>query len=172
MSEYYVADMTLEEKGQFIQLQSPGSTYDPANIRYGVSLFDGNNRWLGGIVLEEKFGPHVTLAVIPDIQGTGLWIQCIPILFGKMFEQTGVFYIITDDPSIQNIVRKFGPVDITEDFRGGERVYFYKEYTMAHLGTTVNSDFMSKTELPPKALSTYTTVTENGTETFKTLFVN
>lgn len=170
MPGYHVADMTLEEKREFLKLQN--SSIPPEDIGYGVSLFDENNRWLGGAAFVSPTSIRIGGSFIPEIQGTGIWIQCVPIMFPKLFEVQPVIYMESNDSAILNIIKNLGAVDIADKGRG-TRVYYEKRYTTAYLGTTVNTDFMSKTELPPKAVSKYTTVDDTGnTETFKTLFID
>lgn len=167
MTNYHVQPMTLEEKQNLINLLE--DTALPETLGDGVSLFD-DDRWLGGMVFNNTYEPRAAGGFIAEIQGTGLWIQCAPIMWAKMFEYRGIFFMESANSAVLNVIKKLGTIDV-EQTSLGERVWYEKKYTTQYLGPTVNTDFLGLDTLPPKAMSKSINISEAGTEIKKSFFI-
>jgi hypothetical protein len=105
-----VQPMTQEEKQTISLLVQPSGALDSSTFGQGGSIFDDSGRWIGGAVFLNNNNDtrEVIGAVIPEVQGSGLWIHAWEDLTNLLFENGDPFIMVSRDPTTIQMLRKLG----------------------------------------------------------------
>lgn len=174
----YINTMTLAEKEQVLSILSSGtSRVNPESLGFGVSAYDGTGRWLAGMVYKTTITNEILLSVLPEVQGTGIWMDQIPAMSAEMFNISTKFTAKSNDQKNINFLKKLGYVSSRSlDVNGTEEISYVKNYTLPYVTNLFSTSTVTNTILdsiinPPTSKALARSVTTTTTATITTITV-